>query len=84
MGKHVHSRLRKLAWLGLLAGPMLFARAGLAEKMESITPEPSAAPVCKNAGVTVTFVPGSTESTPMAAGPWPAWPPGSRTATSAR
>ena len=36
MGKHVHSRLRKLAWLGLLAGLTLFARAGLAEKMEGI------------------------------------------------
>jgi len=65
MGKHVHSRLRKLVWLGLLAGPMLFARAGLAEKMEGIAPEASAAtsaaPVCKNAGVTVGFVPGSNE-----------------------
>ena len=61
MGKHVHSRLRKLAWLGLVAGLMLFARAGLAEKMEGISAEPSAAPVCKNAGVTVSFVPGSNE-----------------------
>ena len=61
MGKHVHSRLRKLARLGLVAGLMLFARAGLAEKMEGISAEPSPAPVCKNAGVTVGFVPGSNE-----------------------
>jgi len=65
MGKHVHSRLRRLAWLGLVAGPLLFARPGLAEKMEGIAPDASAAtpaaPVCKNAGVTVSFVPGSNE-----------------------
>jgi hypothetical protein len=65
MGKHVHSRLLKLAWLGLLAGLTLFARAGLAETMEGISADPSAtpsaAPVCKNAGVTVSFVPGSNE-----------------------
>jgi hypothetical protein len=61
MGKHVHSRLGKLAWLALLAGLTLFARAGLAERMEGIAAERSAAPVCKNPGVTVSFVPGSNE-----------------------
>jgi hypothetical protein len=59
MGKHVHTRLRKLAWLGLLAGLPLLATAALAETMEGIAAEPSASPVCKNAGVTVSFLPGS-------------------------
>src|SRR5262245_60539577 len=54
-----HSHLRKLVWLGPLA--LTFAGAGLAQGMENTTAEPSQTPECKDAGVTVSFVPGSND-----------------------
>ena len=54
-----HSHVRKLVWLGPLA--LTFAGAGLANGMESTTAEPGQTPECKDAGVTVSFVPGSNE-----------------------
>ncbi|HMF41811.1 MAG TPA: OmpA family protein [Polyangia bacterium] len=50
--------LRRLAWVGPLAALMALARAGVAAEVEGT---PGASPVCKDAGVKVTFVRGSSE-----------------------
>src|SRR5262245_23294864 len=60
MRKHSTTTLRKLIWLGPVA-LLAFAETGPARGAEPATDEPSATPECKNAGVTVSFVPGSAE-----------------------
>jgi OmpA family protein/uncharacterized protein DUF6089 len=55
-----HSSLRRLMSIGSLA-LIMFAGAGAARGAEQATAEPSATPVCKNAGVTISFIAGSAE-----------------------
>jgi len=51
--------LRKLVWLGALSALMAAARPGAAAEIDHN--DPAQAPVCKDAGVKVTFVRGSSE-----------------------
>jgi hypothetical protein len=61
MPKHSRTARRKLIWLAPIA-LLTVAGAGSARAAERTTGEPQPArPECKNAGVTVTFVRGSTE-----------------------
>jgi hypothetical protein len=61
MPKHSRTPRRRLVWLAPLA-LLTFAGAGRVRGAERTTGEPQPArPECKNAGVTVTFVRGSTE-----------------------
>src|SRR5262245_60112123 len=60
MRKHSRATLRELMWLGPLA-VLTLAGAGPARAAERISDAPGPAPVCKDAGVTVTFVKGSAE-----------------------
>jgi len=53
--------VRGMVGLGVLASLGAFGAPGVARAAGKSAPEPSATPVCKNAGVTVSFARGSTE-----------------------